>query len=345
MLDKQAHSDAFFARSANKLDFGNWSDNEKVALSCRILASEGHSETLAGQITVRNDDGTFLTTPMAHAFDEIDPGSVMHINDNMEVLEGSGTPNPAVRFHFWVYRRRPDVKCIIHTHPPYVSTLSMTGKPLVVAHMDATPFHKDCAHLKEWPGLPIADQEGEIISEALGNKRCVLLANHGFLAAGATVEEALYLSHIASKVTVIHRRDSFRAEPILVDRLLQREKEGRVVIRYDSVLDEVLGDESGVTGIRVRGTKTGQAEDLKLAGVFIAIGHKPNTDLFEGQLAMENGYLVTKSGLQGDATATSVPGVFAAGDVQDHVYRQAITSAGTGCMAALDAQRFVEALK
>ncbi len=159
------------------------------------------------------------------------------------------------------------------------------------------------------------------------------------------VEEALYLSHIASKVTVIHRRDSFRAEPILVDRLLQREKEGRVVIRYDSVLDEVLGDDSGVTGIRVRGTKTGQAEDLKLAGVFIAIGHKPNTDLFEGQLAMENGYLVTKSGLQGDATATSVPGVFAAGDVQDHVYRQAITSAGTGCMAALDAQRFVEALK
>jgi thioredoxin reductase (NADPH) len=159
------------------------------------------------------------------------------------------------------------------------------------------------------------------------------------------VEEALYLSHIASKVTVIHRRDSFRAEPILVDRLLQREKEGRVVIRYDSVLDEVLGDESGVTGIRVRGTKTGQAEDLKLAGVFIAIGHKPNTDLFEGQLAMENGYLVTKSGLQGDATATSVPGVFAAGDVQDHVYRRAITSAGTGCMAALDAQLFVEALK
>ncbi|SOY55851.1 thioredoxin reductase, FAD/NAD(P)-binding [Cupriavidus taiwanensis] len=159
------------------------------------------------------------------------------------------------------------------------------------------------------------------------------------------VEEALYLSHIASKVTVIHRRDSFRAEPILVDRLLQREKEGRVVIRYDSVLDEVLGDESGVTGIRVRGTKTGQTEELKLAGVFIAIGHKPNTDLFTGQLAMENGYLVTKSGLQGDATATSVPGVFAAGDVQDHVYRQAITSAGTGCMAALDAQRFVEALK
>jgi thioredoxin reductase (NADPH) len=156
------------------------------------------------------------------------------------------------------------------------------------------------------------------------------------------VEEALYLSHIASKVTVIHRRDGFRAEPILVDRLLQRVKEGRIEIRYDSVLDEVLGDDSGVTGIRVRGTKSGQAEDIKLAGVFIAIGHKPNTDLFVGQLAMKNGYLVTKSGLAGDATATSIPGVFAAGDVQDHVYRQAITSAGTGCMAALDAQRFLE---
>ncbi|WP_454734958.1 thioredoxin-disulfide reductase [Cupriavidus necator] len=159
------------------------------------------------------------------------------------------------------------------------------------------------------------------------------------------VEEALYLSHIASKVTLIHRRNSFRAEPILVDRLLQREKEGRIVIRYESVLDEVLGDDSGVTGIRIRNAKADQTEELKLAGVFIAIGHKPNTDLFEGQLAMQNGYLVTKSGLQGDATATSVPGVFAAGDVQDHVYRQAITSAGTGCMAALDAQRFVEDLK
>ncbi|WP_404992717.1 thioredoxin-disulfide reductase [Cupriavidus pauculus] len=160
------------------------------------------------------------------------------------------------------------------------------------------------------------------------------------------VEEALYLSHIASKVTVIHRRDKFRAEPILVDRLLQRVKEGRVELRYDHTLDEVLGDQSGVTGVRIRSTKdTNATEDLKLAGVFVAIGHKPNTDLFEGQLEMNNGYIVTKSGLSGDATATSIPGVFAAGDVQDHVYRQAITSAGTGCMAALDAQRYVEALK
>jgi thioredoxin reductase (NADPH) len=160
------------------------------------------------------------------------------------------------------------------------------------------------------------------------------------------VEEALYLSHIASKVTLIHRRDKFRAEPILVDRLLKRVEEGRIELRYDSTLDEVLGDESGVTGLRIRSTKdAAKTEELKLAGVFVAIGHKPNTDLFEGQLEMKNGYIVTKTGLSGDATATSIPGVFAAGDVQDHIYRQAITSAGTGCMAALDAQRFVEALK
>ncbi|PLQ02532.1 thioredoxin-disulfide reductase [Cupriavidus pauculus] len=160
------------------------------------------------------------------------------------------------------------------------------------------------------------------------------------------VEEALYLSHIASKVTVIHRRDKFRAEPILVDRLLQRVKEGRVELRYDHTLDEVLGDQSGVTGLRIRSTKdASKTEDLKLSGLFVAIGHKPNTDLFVDQLEMKNGYIVTKSGLSGDATATSIPGVFAAGDVQDHVYRQAITSAGTGCMAALDAQRYVEALK
>ncbi|MGO4158253.1 thioredoxin-disulfide reductase [Cupriavidus sp. YAF13] len=159
------------------------------------------------------------------------------------------------------------------------------------------------------------------------------------------VEEALYLSQIASKVTVLHRRDKFRAEPILVDRLLQREKEGRVEIRWNSVLEEVTGDDSGVTGLKVRNVNTNTVEDLKLAGVFVAIGHKPNTDLFEGQLEMRNGYIVTKSGLAGDATATSIPGVFAAGDVQDHIYRQAITSAGTGCMAALDAQRYVEALQ
>uniref|UniRef100_A0A0S4VG03 Thioredoxin reductase, FAD/NAD(P)-binding n=1 Tax=Ralstonia solanacearum TaxID=305 RepID=A0A0S4VG03_RALSL len=159
------------------------------------------------------------------------------------------------------------------------------------------------------------------------------------------VEEALYLANIASKVTLIHRRDKFRAEPILVDRLLEQQKKGKIEIKYNTVLDEVLGDDSGVTGVRLRGVNgnaTG-AEEVRLAGVFIAIGHKPNTDLFKGQLDMnETGYLRTQSGLVGNATATNIPGVFAAGDVQDHIYRQAITSAGTGCMAALDAQRYLE---
>ena len=160
------------------------------------------------------------------------------------------------------------------------------------------------------------------------------------------VEEALYLSNIASKVTLVHRRDKFKAEPILVDKLMDKVRAGKIELKTHFVLDEVLGDQSGVTGVRIRSTKDANAtEDLKLAGVFVAIGHKPNTDLFEGQLEMNNGYIVTKSGLSGDATATNIPGVFAAGDVQDHVYRQAITSAGTGCMAALDAQRYVEALK
>ena len=156
------------------------------------------------------------------------------------------------------------------------------------------------------------------------------------------VEEALYLANIASKVTLIHRRDTFRAEPILVDKLMDHVAEGKVVLKTFHTLDEVLGDASGVTGVRIRGTLDGSTEEIALQGCFIAIGHKPNTDIFQGQLAMENGYIVTRSGLQGFATQTSMPGIFAAGDVQDHVYRQAITSAGTGCMAALDAQRFLE---
>jgi len=156
------------------------------------------------------------------------------------------------------------------------------------------------------------------------------------------VEEALYLANIAKKVTLVHRRDKFRAEPIMVDRLMDKVKEGRIELKLFSVLDEVLGDDGGVTGIRIRSTQSGAAEDITLQGVFIAIGHRPNTEIFAGQLEMANGYIITKTGLAGMATATSVPGVFASGDVQDHVYRQAITSAGTGCMAALDAQRYLE---
>jgi thioredoxin reductase (NADPH) len=158
------------------------------------------------------------------------------------------------------------------------------------------------------------------------------------------VEEALYLSNIAKRVTVIHRRDKFRSEKILQDRLFAKVKEGKVNIEWNHTLDEVLGDKTGVTGVRIKSTKDGSTRDLALTGCFIAIGHKPNTDIFEGQVEMKNGYIITKGGLEGNATGTSVPGVFAAGDVQDHVYRQAVTSAGTGCMAALDADRFLESM-
>jgi thioredoxin reductase (NADPH) len=156
------------------------------------------------------------------------------------------------------------------------------------------------------------------------------------------VEEALYLSNIASKVHVIHRRDKFRAEAILVDKLMAKVADGKMLLHLWSTLDEVLGDERGVTGVRVRSTQTDQTSEIALTGCFIAIGHQPNTDIFKGQLEMRDGYILSKAGLDGMATMTSVPGVFAAGDVQDHVYRQAVTSAGTGCMAALDAQRFLE---
>jgi len=156
------------------------------------------------------------------------------------------------------------------------------------------------------------------------------------------VEEALYLSNIASTVHLVHRRDKFRAEAILVDKLAARVASGTMQLHLWQTLDEVLGDASGVTGVRLKSTRDGSTSDLALQGCFIAIGHQPNTDIFKGQLEMKDGYIVTRSGLTGLATMTSVPGVFAAGDVQDHVYRQAITSAGTGCMAALDAQRFLE---
>jgi thioredoxin reductase (NADPH) len=155
------------------------------------------------------------------------------------------------------------------------------------------------------------------------------------------VEEALYLSNIASKVTVVHRRDKFRAEAILIDRLMAKVAEGKIEVKWNHTLDEVTGDASGVTGINIKSAE-GAVTAVPLHGVFIAIGHKPNTSIFEGQLEMKNGYIITKMGNEGMATATNIPGVFAAGDVQDHIYRQAITSAGTGCMAALDAQRFLE---
>lgn len=158
------------------------------------------------------------------------------------------------------------------------------------------------------------------------------------------VEEALYLSNIARRVTVVHRRDKFRSEKILIDKLMNKAANGNVTLAFNHVLDEVIGDASGVTGIRIKHAQDGTTQNLELKGVFIAIGHQPNTDLFQGQLDMKNGYLVTKGGNEGNATATSITGVFAAGDVQDQIYRQAVTSAGSGCMAALDAEKYLDHL-
>jgi len=158
------------------------------------------------------------------------------------------------------------------------------------------------------------------------------------------VEEALYLANIARHVTLVHRRDTFKSEKILVDHLMEKVKEGKISLALNHTLDEVLGDKTGVTGMRIKSTQDGTTKDLALTGVFIAIGHKPNTSLFEGQLTLEGGYIVTQGGNKGNATLTSINGVFAAGDVQDHIYRQAVTSAGTGCMAALDAERYLDAL-
>jgi thioredoxin reductase (NADPH) len=167
----------------------------------------------------------------------------------------------------------------------------------------------------------------------------------GVVGGGNTaVEEALYLANIASKVVLIHRRDTFRAEKILVDHLMQKVEEGKIELKLHKEVDEILGDDSGVTGVRIKDTRMGETEEIGLMGVFIAIGHHPNTDIFAGQLEMDNGYIKVKSGLQGNATATSVPGVFAAGDVMDQYYKQAITSAGAGCMAALDAEKYLDNL-
>jgi thioredoxin reductase (NADPH) len=238
------------------------------------------------------------------------------------------------------------------------------GTNIVYDHINSVDLSKRPFHLKGDSGEYTSDTL--IISTGASAKYLGLPSEQAFMGKGVSgcatcdgffyrgqvtcvvgggntaVEEALYLSNIASKVYLVHRRDKFRAEPILIDKVMEKVKDGKIELKLLQTLDEVLGDASGVTGVRLKDVGSGATEELKLQGCFIAIGHSPNTEIFKGQLEMKDGYIITKSGLSGMATMTSVPGVFAAGDVQDHVYRQAITSAGTGCMAALDAQRFLE---
>jgi thioredoxin reductase (NADPH) len=238
------------------------------------------------------------------------------------------------------------------------------GTNIVYDHINSVDLSKRPFHLKGDSGEYTSDTL--IISTGASAKYLGLPSEQAFMGKGVSgcatcdgffyrgqvtcvvgggntaVEEALYLSNIASKVYLVHRRDKFRAEPILIDKVMEKVKDGKIELKLLQTLDEVLGDASGVTGVRLKDVGSGATEELRLQGCFIAIGHSPNTEIFKGQLEMKDGYIITKSGLSGMATMTSVPGVFAAGDVQDHVYRQAITSAGTGCMAALDAQRFLE---
>lgn len=183
-----------------------WTDRQKLALTCRILADEGHGSGLAGQVTARAAAGGWLTLPLGVGFDEATAERFIRVDEELRVVEGDGMPNPAVRFHVWIYRARPDVRCIVHTHPPYASALSMVGRPLVVAHMDSAMFHDDCAYLAEWPGVPVADDEGRLIAGALGGKRTILLAHHGMLTTGPTVEEAAYLAVLLERAARLQAR-------------------------------------------------------------------------------------------------------------------------------------------
>ena len=206
---KQEYHDITTRNMERHLLTPEWDIRQKLALACRILAQEGHESALAGQLTARGaKPGTYHMLRFGLGFDEASASSILLVDDDLNVLEGEGMPNPSNRFHLWIYRERPDVNCIIHTHPPYVSALSVVGEALAVAHMDHTMFHDDCAYLPEWPGVPIGDEEGEIISKAIGNKRSILLAHHGQLVACASAEEATVMAVFierAAKLQVMAR--------------------------------------------------------------------------------------------------------------------------------------------
>ncbi len=262
--------------------------------------------------------------------------------------DADGVQGPELMERFLKHAERFDTKVIFD----HIHTVDFSKKPYTLQG-DGDAFTCDALIIATGASAQYLGLESETAMMGKGVSGCAtcdgfFYKNQDVCVVGGgntAVEEALYLSNIAKHVTVIHRRDKFRSERILADRLLAKEKEGKVTILWNHTLDEVLGDKTGVTGVRVKSIVDATTKDLELKGCFIAIGHKPNTDIFEGKLDMKNGYIITKGGLQGDATATSVPGVFAAGDVQDHVYRQAVTSAGTGCMAALDADRYLESIK
>jgi thioredoxin reductase (NADPH) len=258
----------------------------------------------------------------------------------------AGVQGPDLMQRFMEHAQRFNTEMVFD----HIASVDLSGRPFVLNGDTGATYTCDALIVATGASAQYLGLETEQSFMGRGVSACAtcdgfFYKNQDVVVVGGgntAVEEALYLANICRTVTLVHRRDKFRAEAILVDKLMDKVENGNMRLKLFCELQEVLGDDSGVTGARLTNKQTGQTEDLPVTGVFIAIGHKPNTGIFEGQLAMENGYITTRSGLQGLATMTSVPGVFAAGDVQDHVYRQAITSAGTGCMAALDAQRWLE---
>ena len=261
--------------------------------------------------------------------------------------DAMGVQGPELMERFQKHAERFNTEIIFD----HIHTVKLTDKPITMIGDQGT-YTSDALIIAtgasaQYLGLPSEE-------EFMGKGVSACATCDGFFYKGqdvavigggnTAVEEALYLSNIARQVTLVHRRDKFRSEKILIDKLMERVKNGNIKLELNHVLDEVIGDSSGVTGMRIKSTQGNATKDLELHGVFIAIGHKPNTDIFQEQLEMKNGYIITKGGNEGNATATSIPGVFAAGDVQDHIYRQAVTSASTGCMAALDAEKYLDDL-
>jgi len=261
--------------------------------------------------------------------------------------DADGVQGPDLMARFEAHAKRFDTEIIFD----HIHTTQLTDKPFTLIG-DAGTYTCDALIIAtgasaQYLGLPSEEKfMGKGVS-ACATCDGFFYRNKPVAVVGGgntAVEEALYLANIASHVTLIHRRDKFRAEKIMQDKLFEKEKAGKITILYNHALDEVLGDDSGVTGLRVKHMQSGATQNVDVHGVFIAIGHKPNTDIFAGQLAMDNGYLITEAGRNGNATQTSIPGIFAAGDVQDQIYKQACTSAGSGCMAALDAERYLDNL-
>ncbi|MBL8417335.1 MAG: thioredoxin-disulfide reductase [Dechloromonas sp.] len=258
-----------------------------------------------------------------------------------------GVQGPELMARFEAHARRFDTEIVFD----HIHTTQLTSKPFTLIG-DAGTYTCDALIIATGASAQYLGLPSEEAFMGKGVSACATCDGFFYrnkpvavIGGGNTaVEEALYLANIASHVTLIHRRETFKSEKILQDKLFEKEKAGKVTILRNFTLDEVLGDDSGVTGLRIKSTQTADTQNVDVFGVFIAIGHKPNTDIFAGQLEMENGYIVTQAGRNGNATQTSIPGIFAAGDVQDHIYRQACTSAGTGCMAALDAERYLDKL-